>query len=92
MAEELMNPRGISHYEKNPIAPRNGSLKNRVLGIIDNSKPNTDLFLNEALEVLRKNYAWSEILRLKKTSGAVPAPFTPEFFDRCDVVINGVGD
>ena len=92
MAEELMIPRGVYHYEKKPIAPRCRDFKNKVLGIIDNSKPKADLFLNEVLGVLNNKYAWVEILRLRKTSGAVPAPFTPEFFDRCDVVINGVGD
>ncbi len=92
MAEELMNPRGIYHYEKTPIAIRSGALKNKVLGVVDNSKPNADLFLNRVAEVLKKNYDWAEILRLRKTSGAVPAPFTPEFFKRCDLVINGVGD
>ncbi len=92
MAEILMNPRGIYHYIKKPIARRGGPLKNRVLGIVDNSKPNADLFLNEVLGVLNKDYTWGEVLRLKKTSGAVPAPLTPEFFHRCDWVINGVGD
>jgi hypothetical protein len=92
MAEELMNPRGITHYEKTPIAPRDGVLKNKVLGIVDNSKPNADLFLNRVAEALKKNHALAEILRIRKTSGAVPAPLTPEFFHRCDLVINGVGD
>jgi hypothetical protein len=33
-----------------------------------------------------------EVLRIKKSSGAVPAPFTAEFFNHCQIAVNAVGD
>ena len=92
MADELMNPRGVYRYEEKPIAPRLKEMGNKVLGLVDSSKQNADLFLDRVLEVLNRTYAWRDVLRIKKAAGSVPAPFTPEFFDRCDLVINAVAD
>ena len=92
MVDELMNPRGVCRYEENSIAPRPRDLKNKVLGLVDNSKQNADLFLDHILEALRGTYVFADILRVKKASGSVPAVFTPEFLDRCDLVINAFGD
>ena len=92
MVGELMNPIGICRYEKNPIAPRLSDLKNKVIGLVDNSKSNADLFLNQVQEVLGQTYIFADILHIKKSAGSVPAPFTKEFFERCDLVINAFGD
>jgi len=92
MVDELMNPIGICRYEKKPIAPRLGDLKNKVLGLVDNSKSNADLFLNQVQEVLCQSYVFADILRIKKSAGSVPASFAKEFFERCHLVINAFGD
>jgi len=92
MADELMNPRGVYRYEEKPIARRPGDLRNKVLGLVDSSKQNSDLFLERVLEALNRTHSWKEVLRVKKSAGSVPSPFTPEFFERCDLAINGVAD
>ena len=92
MAEELMNPCGVYRYEDNPLAPRPAHVRKKVLGLVDNSKSNADHFLDRVQEVLNQTYCLAEIQRIKKSSGAVPAPFTPEFFERCDVAVNAFGD
>ena len=92
MADELMNPRGIFRYEDKPIARRWSDLNNKVLGLVDNSKQNADVFLEHVLKVLSETYAFTDILRVKKASGSVPALFTPEFFERCNLAINALGD
>ncbi|MBI5969060.1 MAG: hypothetical protein HY882_14540 [Deltaproteobacteria bacterium] len=92
MSLELMNPCGVFRYDEEPIAPRLRDLTKKVLGLLDNSKNNADLFLDHVLEVLNKAYSFADVLRIKKSSGAVPAPFTTEFLERCNVVINAFGD
>ena len=92
MPVELLNPRGISHSPQNPIASRLESLDNKVLGLVDNSKDNADLFLNAVAEIIGKTVNIPEILKLQKSIGSVPAPFTQEFFEKCDYVINAFGD
>ena len=92
VADELMSPRGIYRYEERPIARRLVDLSGKVLGLVDNSKQNADLFLDRVLEILSRSYAWKDVLRIKKPSGSVPATFPPEFFQRCDLAINAFGD
>ena len=92
MADELMNPRGIWRYEEKPIAPRIGDLNGKALGLLDNSKQNADLFLDQVLGILGKAISFREILRIKKPAGSLPASFPPEFLNRCQVVINAFGD
>lgn len=92
MADELMSPRGVYRYEEKPLARRLTELSGKVLGLVDNSKQNADLFLDRVFEALSRTYAWKDVLRIKKPSGSVPASFTPEFFERCDLVINAFGD
>ena len=92
MADELMNPRGIWRYEERPIAPRAGDLNGKILGLLDNSKQNADLFLDQILEILGKTISFGEILRIKKPAGSVPASFPPGFLNRCQIVINAFGD
>jgi hypothetical protein len=92
MADELMNPRGIWRHEGKPIAPRMGDLNGKALGLLDNSKQNADLFLDQVLGILGKEISFGEILRIKKAVGSVPASFSPGFLDRCQVVINAFGD
>ena len=92
MADQLMNPRGVFHYEKKPLAPRPKDLNKKVLGLVDNSKNNADLFLVHVQEVLSRTHTFTDTLRVEKPAGSVPANFPQEFLDRCDVVINAFGD
>ena len=92
MAIELLNPRGVSQRPQNPIASRLDTLDDKILGLIDNSKDNADLFLDAVVELLKKTYRIPETLRLQKSAGSLPVSFTREFFDKCDYVINAFGD
>ena len=92
MAIELLTPRGISKSPQNPIAPRLDTLDGKVLGLIDNSKDNADLFLDAVAGLLEQSYRIPQTLRLQKPNGSVPVSFTREFFDKCDYVINAFGD
>ena len=92
MGRELLNPRGLYHFEENAIAPRLPDLNRKVLGFIDNSKDNVDLFLKGVRAALEAKYDILDVLTIRKNGGSVPAPFTEAFFDRCDFVINAFGD
>jgi hypothetical protein len=92
MVPHLLTPRGAFHRTENPIAARLPSLNQRVLGLVDNSKPNADLFLHYIQELIGNTYIISEILKIRKPMPSVPAPFTQEFFAKCDFVINAFGD
>ena len=92
MPQELYNPRGVSHHEQNPIAPRLSGLNGKILGLLDNGKDNADVFLDCVEALVAKKYGISKVLRITKLDGSAAAPFTQEFYDSCDFVINAIAD
>ncbi len=92
MADELMNPRGIARYERKAIAPRVKNLNGGVIGLLDSSKDNADVFLDSVLKLLKKDFAFADVLRIRKKVGSVPAVFNQEFLTRCRFVVNAFGD
>ncbi|NQU15943.1 MAG: hypothetical protein HQ561_17450 [Desulfobacteraceae bacterium] len=92
MTQILLNPRGVSHREENPIATRPDYLDDKVLGLVDNSKTNADVFLDRLQELMIKTYRIKEVLRIRKSVAGTPAPFNDDFFEKCDMVVNAFGD
>ena len=92
MPQELYNPRGVSHHEHNPIAPRLSDLNGKILGLVDNGKDNADVFLDYVQALVAKKFGISKVLRIKKLDGSAAAPLTQEFYDTCNFVINAIGD
>ena len=87
-----MNPQGITRRERKAIAPRVKNLNGGVIGLLDNSKNNADIFLEHVLKVLKKDFAFADVLRIRKKAGLVPAVFNQEFLARCRFVVNAFGD
>ncbi len=76
------------------FAPRVRDLTGKRVGLLDNSKPNSDKFLDEVLAILDARYHFSEVVRMRKPSASkpVPADMLEELKRRCDLVITAVGD
>jgi hypothetical protein len=93
MARELMNPCGIVANEDAPLAPRrriDGGAP-IVIGLFSNQKANADLFMDNMESLLTERFGNVEIMRGYKAA-SVPANFSDDFLDRCDVVVAGFGD
>ena len=69
-------------------------LAGKVVGFIDNAKPNFGLLAEDLGELLVKKYGASRVVKHRKPSASVPAK--PEVIEslaaECDVVITGSGD
>jgi len=75
-------------------APRLPTLAGTRLGIIDDSKRNADVLLEELAEVLRNRYEIADIKWHRKPSAsraADPAAIR-ELADTCDAVVIAIGD
>lgn len=75
-------------------APRLASLAGTKLGIIDDSKRNADVLLEELAEVLRTRYEITEVHWLRKPSAskaADPAELK-ELTGKVDSVVIAIGD
>lgn len=69
-------------------------LSGKVVGFIDNAKPNFGLLADDLGELLQTKYGVARIIKRRKSSASVPAkPEVIEELSReCDVVITGSGD
>ena len=76
------------------FAPRPASLQGLRLGLVENTKFNSNTLLLKIAAILEKEYgARSHIIRSKRSPGTpVSDPTIEEFRTECDVAIAGVGD
>jgi len=87
-----------------PTAPRQAAasaaqrrldaLAGKVVGFIDNAKPNFDHLVDDLAELLVSRYGVRDVIRRKKRAPSIPAPDSmyDELARTCDLVIAGSGD
>ncbi len=91
---QLVNPTTEAMVAAFDGAQRLPSLAGSRLGIIDDSKKNADVLLEELADVLRNRYEIAEVRWHRKPSASRPAdPATlKDLAEHCDAVIIAVGD
>ena len=69
-------------------------LAGKVVGFIDNAKPNFNHLVDDLAELLTSRHGVKRVLKRQKRSASVPAPdeVIREFSEQCDLVITGSGD
>lgn len=87
-----------------PTAPRRpdtgktelklATLSGKVVGFIDNAKPNFNHLVDDLADLLVASYGVKRIIKRRKASASIPAPdeIVRELADECDLVITGSGD
>ncbi len=90
----LVNPTTEAIVAPFDGAPRLPSLAGTRLGVIDDSKRNADVLLEELVELLRTRYEISEVKWHRKPSASRPADpaAIKELVENCDSVIIAIGD
>ena len=75
-------------------APRPTSLAGKVVGILDNGKPKSDVLLREIQEQLRSETGLKDFVAVRKASAYRPAPDEQldDLARRVDAVVAGIGD
>ena len=70
------------------------TLSGKVVGFIDNAKPNFNHLVDDLAELLVAKHGVKSVIKRRKRSASVPAPdeIVRELADQCDVVIAGSGD
>ena len=91
---ELVNPTTQAIVAPFDGAPRLASMAGTRLGIIDDSKRNADVLLEELVEVLRTRYEISDVKWHRKPSASKPADpeAIRELVESSAPVIVAVGD
>ena len=69
-------------------------LAGKVVGFIDNAKPNFGLLVDDLSELLTSKYGVARVVKRRKPSASVPAKpdVIAELSGECDLVITGSGD
>ncbi len=94
MTVQILDPTTEVSGRRIAYVPRPKSLQGLRVGLIDNTKHNSDQLLMRIAGILEKEHGTkSHVIRRKKSSGAAPhAEIIEEYKANCDVIVAGVGD
>ena len=92
---QLVDPTGADPGP-NPLtlAARPSDIRGKRLGLLDNSKANSDLILRAISDILNDEFEFAEILYVKKHSSSLPPrpEIMAELHRHADLIITGIGD
>ena len=94
MPIQILDPTTEIKGRRINYAARPKSLEGVRIGLVDNTKHNSDELLKRIAAILEKEHgAKTHGIRKKKSSGAAPhAEIIEEYKANCDVIVAGVGD
>lgn len=77
-----------------PPLPRLAGLDGKIVGFLDNGKPNGDTLQYRLEELLKESYEIAGVVRRRKVSAqeGAPADYLNELAAEADFVISGIGD
>ena len=91
MSDEVitLDPRDNSAKQVEVVASRSGSLDGKVIGLLSNNKPNSELLLRGVADLLKNRYSVKELVEANKGSHRIPAPqdLIDDLASRCDAVV-----
>jgi len=90
----VFDPTSPSHNEVRPAAAPLGSLQGKVVGFIDNSKPNFEHLAADLKALLVGRYGAAGVVTHRKRSASMSAgaAVLDDLAKTCDLVITGSGD
>lgn len=89
---EVLIPQGVVRVSKTSPSPRLGGLAGKIIGFVNNGKPNSDVLLSRLANRMQRNYHLSGIISKAKPRVTDPADFIEELVGKCDGVVNALGD
>ena len=91
---EILDPTVDAGTQPIAYVDRPGSLAGKRIGLIENTKFNSDKLLQRIGEILKAEYGASETRMFRKHNSSVPAheEIIQEVRKTCDVIVAGVGD
>ena len=91
---ELLDPTVEAASQPIAYVDRPGSLTGKRIGLIENTKYNSDKLLVRIGEILKADYGASETRLYRKHNASVPAheEIIQDVRRTCDVIVAGVGD
>ena len=92
----VLSPEGKAQSSAAKVAgvPQFTDLRGKVVGLLDNSKPNADKLAERFAELLKENYGVAKMISRRKLTAQQGAPkqYLDELASQADFVISGLGD
>ena len=92
----VLSPEGKAQTSAAKVAslPQFGELRGKVVGFLDNSKPNADKLTERFAELLIEKYGVTKMITRRKLTAQQGAPkqYLDELASQADFVICGLGD
>ncbi len=91
----LIDPTGVDPGARAfTLAPRPVDLRGKRLGLLDNSKANSEVILHAIGRLLDQEFAFADIFYTKKHSASLPPhpEVMADLHRHADLVITGIGD
>jgi hypothetical protein len=93
---EVYDPTGKVEKKKIEITGGIANLNGKIIGLVDNGKPNYDIFLARLEELLGQRFSFSGVVHARKGDKDTGAPLkvadAEKLVKECQVVINGICD
>ncbi len=92
---QLVDPTGVDPGERPlALAPRPVTLQGKRLGLLDNSKANSDVILHTMARLLDAQYGFADVFYTRKHSASLPPhpEVLADLYRHADIVITGIGD
>lgn len=92
----VLSPEGKAQTSAARVAalPRFEDLRGKVVGLLDNSKPNADKLEERLEQLLREKLGVGGVIRRRKITAQQGAPkaFLDELASKADFILSGLGD
>jgi hypothetical protein len=92
----VLSPEGKAQSSAAKVAslPQFVDLRGKVIGLLDNSKPNADKLGERFEQLLRENYGVAGVVKRRKLTAQQGAPkqYLDELAAQADFILSGLGD
>jgi hypothetical protein len=92
----VLSPEGKAQSSAAKVAglPQFSDLRGKVVGLLDNSKPNADKLAERFAELLKDKYGVASVITRRKLTAQQGAPkqYLDELAAQADIVLSGLGD
>ena len=92
----VLSPEGKAQTSAVKVAglPQFTDLRGKVVGLLDNSKPNADKLAERLAELLKEKYGVASVITRRKLTAQQGAPkqYLDELAAQADIVLSGLGD
>lgn len=92
----ILSPEGKAQTSAARVASvaRFTELRGKVVGLLDNSKPNADKLAERFAELLKEKYGVAKVISRRKLTAQQGAPreYLDELAAQADFVLSGLGD